>query len=809
MANLDFYLKENGRIEYTKDISLTQYSTSYSIRLFTKVTFDIVNMNVTLPNQIKTYKKNLQLQTSLIDGYYVYSYKLGQDITGVELGAEKAIIKVGFFMYPDSSDQLNVITSGTCYLPILASPDDMPSDGSVTVSELSNLQGTLNDIQEQILDLNIGKIETAKNYDENDGNIKDKFNSVEVDIDSLEYRTALIEKQIGSLGSGDGEIDSSFVEQFLNIQNQINALDKTDDQLTSLITNNALAIDKINNALPTLQAGVKYEIVSGLPVKGVEGTIYLVKNTEIAGNVYTEYMYINGSWEIIGNTTAKVDLSQYYTKTEIDSSYALKKDIPTKVSDIANDAGYITNSALSGYAKIADIPTRTSALINDSGYATNTGVDGKLSNYTSLSTFESAKTALQTSISNNTVNINTIRVDISDLDRELSEVSSVANEAWNLVNSTTKAVVFDNRAEMVSFIQRKPDKSLAVGSTFLIKDKDVSDYWIAAVYTTPTKYINKAADVFENVYYGVEEIETGIEIDNYATNEYVNATFATKGELNTGLGEKEDHENKITEIKASSTDVEYPSARATYRLVSSTETRIMQNVDNTYATKAKLTQEVKTLNDTITEIKNELDSKDAEIDSRLDDHDTLLSNHENRITKNEADIANRYTKAETDREIDNHILAIIDGASEAFDTFKEVEKYIQDHKDEVSTTILPSIQLNKENIAKEVIAREDADRVEQEARIAADETLQSNIDTLSSNLTNALEEHAQYAEARYLDHSEYISRSEGVIDYTDTENKTKVLRFSTDSTDTDFVVSNKDLSELQIMLTMIAPNEYN
>lgn len=44
--------------------------------------------------------------------------------------------------------------------------------------------------------------------------------------------------------------------------------------------------------------------------------------------------------------------------------------IPSKTSDLTNDSGYITNSALSEYAKTSDIPTKTSDLTNDSGYIT-------------------------------------------------------------------------------------------------------------------------------------------------------------------------------------------------------------------------------------------------------------------------------------------------------------------------------------------------------------------------------------------------------------------------------------------------------
>lgn len=45
-------------------------------------------------------------------------------------------------------------------------------------------------------------------------------------------------------------------------------------------------------------------------------------------------------------------------------------EIPSKTSQLENDSGYITSSALSGYAKTSDIPTKTSQLDNNSGFIT-------------------------------------------------------------------------------------------------------------------------------------------------------------------------------------------------------------------------------------------------------------------------------------------------------------------------------------------------------------------------------------------------------------------------------------------------------
>jgi hypothetical protein len=56
-------------------------------------------------------------------------------------------------------------------------------------------------------------------------------------------------------------------------------------------------------------AGVSYEVVEALP-EGEDikaGYIYLLKDDAEGSNVYEEYMYINGKWEVIGTTVTDLE----------------------------------------------------------------------------------------------------------------------------------------------------------------------------------------------------------------------------------------------------------------------------------------------------------------------------------------------------------------------------------------------------------------------------------------------------------------------------------------------------------------------
>lgn len=77
----------------------------------------------------------------------------------------------------------------------------------------------------------------------------------------------------------------------------------------------------------------------------------------------------NNMLDALGNYVDKDGL--LYFKQKIDGLYAKKSSIPTKVSQLQNDSGYIDNTALSSYAKKTDLPTKTSDLTNDSNFLTS------------------------------------------------------------------------------------------------------------------------------------------------------------------------------------------------------------------------------------------------------------------------------------------------------------------------------------------------------------------------------------------------------------------------------------------------------
>lgn len=105
------------------------------------------------------------------------------------------------------------------------------------------------------------------------------------------YHVDFIKKQFDSLDTGKADKDEipTEISQLNNDKNF-----KTEAEIKTLINNSTK---------------LKKEVVTSLPSTGKDDVIYLLKNKNDTNNYYTEYMWISGRWEIIGDT--KVDLSDY------------------------------------------------------------------------------------------------------------------------------------------------------------------------------------------------------------------------------------------------------------------------------------------------------------------------------------------------------------------------------------------------------------------------------------------------------------------------------------------------------------------
>lgn len=117
-------------------------------------------------------------------------------------------------------------------------------------------------------------------------------------------------------------------------------------------------------------AGFDVQVVQELPATGDAHTLYFVPSADPqTQNIYDEYLYTNNEWEQVGSTA--VDLSDYYTKTQVDTLLDDKAEI-VEITQAEYDA---LSEEEKNNGKIYSI---TDAAIADmSNYYTKTEADGK------------------------------------------------------------------------------------------------------------------------------------------------------------------------------------------------------------------------------------------------------------------------------------------------------------------------------------------------------------------------------------------------------------------------------------------------
>ena len=143
---------------------------------------------------------------------------------------------------------------------------------------------------------------------------------------SMKYKNSSGSMQEVGLPVGSYETDSSLTRQ--GIPADAKAVgDEFSNYYEKSDTYSKTEFDSKLSSIPKF----KIEVVNSLPTSNISSTtVYLVKSGNETQNLYTEYIYVNNAWEYLGKQS--VDLT----------GYALKTDVPTKLSKLTNDSGFVT-----------------------------------------------------------------------------------------------------------------------------------------------------------------------------------------------------------------------------------------------------------------------------------------------------------------------------------------------------------------------------------------------------------------------------------------------------------------------------------
>ena len=132
----------------------------------------------------------------------------------------------------------------------------------------------------------------------------------------------------------EAKITESTPTKLSELQNDENYIKNTADNLLNYYKKtDTYSQTEVNDLIGNINK-LTSEIVTVLPTENIStSTIYLIKAEDT--NVYSQYMYIGGTWAELGTTT--IDLSNYYTKSETDTKLADKistSDLETHTSDV-------------------------------------------------------------------------------------------------------------------------------------------------------------------------------------------------------------------------------------------------------------------------------------------------------------------------------------------------------------------------------------------------------------------------------------------------------------------------------------------
>ena len=98
-----------------------------------------------------------------------------------------------------------------------------------------------------------------------------------------------------------------------------------------------------------------YKVVSVLPTSSIDTTkIYLVKDSAVDNNSYSEYMYVDGSWEKLGDFRSSVDLEPYAKTEYVNTQLATKVDKENGKGLSTNDFTTVEKNKLAGISEGAN-----------------------------------------------------------------------------------------------------------------------------------------------------------------------------------------------------------------------------------------------------------------------------------------------------------------------------------------------------------------------------------------------------------------------------------------------------------------------
>lgn len=186
--------------------------------------------------------------------------------------------------------------------------------------DLQGLQQLIGLIKEKFVQKENGKGLSSNDYSNEE---KQKLSTLKTyNVATTEEAGLLSSANLNKLNAIDDGAEKNVITKIKRNGTLINVSNKEVDitvptKYSELVNDNDLVSSTQVKTLISEARHMKKEIVSTKPTSGEENVIYLVGPKGSGNNIYEEWLYINNSWEKIGDTDTKVDLSGYLKTNDI------------------------------------------------------------------------------------------------------------------------------------------------------------------------------------------------------------------------------------------------------------------------------------------------------------------------------------------------------------------------------------------------------------------------------------------------------------------------------------------------------------